>query len=282
MPDLESLEIYASYRKSPYLSVKHSSYFQVYEELLSRFKNRPITFVEVGILHGGSLFMWRDYLGPEARIIGIDVDPVARRWESSGFEIHIGDQGDPRFWDGFFSAVGDVDVLLDDGGHFNDQQIVTAHGCIPHIRDGGMLIVEDTHASYLEFYRNPSRFSFINFSKEMIDRINSRCAVLHKSDDVYKNAVYSMGIYESIVCFNIDRGKCFVSSHTSNEGRPLGAQEFSKPEPDAVLDLQNALRQRLSFLKWIAPLRAAQRFAFDAWLSLRARIGARKLKKYFL
>jgi hypothetical protein len=29
---MQTLEIYKSYQKSPYLSVKHSSYFQVYEE----------------------------------------------------------------------------------------------------------------------------------------------------------------------------------------------------------------------------------------------------------
>jgi hypothetical protein len=110
-----------------------------------------------------------------------------------------------RFWDGFFSAVGDVDVVLDDGGHTNEQQIITAHNCIPHIKNGGRLIVEDTRTSYLQSFWNPSRYSFINYSKRMVDRINCRFRDLHLSDDAYKNAVYSMGVHESIVCFNIDR-----------------------------------------------------------------------------
>src|SRR5262245_9451744 len=191
---LESLEIYASYKRSKHLSMKCTSYFQVYEELFSRFRNTKVTFVEIGIHHGGSLFMWRDYFGPEARIIGIDINPLSKRWESAGFEIHIGDQGDPRFWDDFFSRVGDVDVILDDGGHTNQHQIVTVHHCIPHIRNNGMLIIEDTVTSYLKMFGNPSRYSFINYAKRMIDRINSRSRNLPPSDLAW--AVYSMSVYD--------------------------------------------------------------------------------------
>lgn len=280
---LETLDIYASYRKSPYLSVKYSSYFQVYEELFSRYRNKPTTFVEVGVLNGGSLFMWRDYFGPEARIIGIDFNPFARKWEGSGFEIHIGNQGDPRFWEGFFSAVGEVDVVLDDGGHTNEQQIVTAHRCIPHIRNGGMLIVEDTGTSYLKAYGNPSRYSFINYSKKMIDRINLRSSALERSDDTCKSTVYSMAVYESMVCFNIDRRKCFIGTNTSNDGSSFGAEDFSRQAAHAgrVMDLRNRLSRKFSHLKRFPAVRLAQRFVFNAYFSLRARFRARELRKYF-
>ena len=33
---------------SPYQSVKHSSYFQVYDDLFSKYVGRDITFVEIG------------------------------------------------------------------------------------------------------------------------------------------------------------------------------------------------------------------------------------------
>ena len=120
-PRLQDLEIYNSYLASPYLSLKHSAYFQVYEELLSKYRNKKITFVEVGVLNGGSLFMWRDFFGPEARIIGVDFNPLAKRWEEDGFEIFIGSQSSPDFWRVFFSSIGMVDVLLGDGGHTNEQ-----------------------------------------------------------------------------------------------------------------------------------------------------------------
>ena len=51
------LELFQIFNEVPYLSVKHDSYFQVYEELLRPYVGRPTTFVEIGIFHGGSLFM---------------------------------------------------------------------------------------------------------------------------------------------------------------------------------------------------------------------------------
>jgi hypothetical protein len=223
---LQELDIYRCYKRSKYLSLKHSSYFHVYEELLAKYRGKEITFVEVGVLNGGSLFMWREYFGPAARIIGIDVNPDAKKWEKDNFEIFLGSQSDEKFWDQLFSAVGDVDVVLDDGGHTNEQQIITAERCIPHIKDGGMLIVEDTHTSYLTNFGNPSKYSFISYVKTLIDGINSRFPAVKVSDTSLNKAVSSVGIYESIVCFQVDRTKCFVSSPTSNMGISSNAGDF--------------------------------------------------------
>ena len=87
-----------SFFKSPYKSIKYSSYFNTYENLFSNFINKKITFIEIGVLNGGSLFMWKDYLGENASIIGIDNNPEALRWKKYVFEIFIGDQADPVFW----------------------------------------------------------------------------------------------------------------------------------------------------------------------------------------
>jgi hypothetical protein len=225
-PETSSLDVFDSYQNSPYLSIKHSSYFQVYEELLQIYRNKPIIFVEVGVLNGGSLFMWRKYLGSQARIIGIDFNPLAKRWEKEGFEIHIGNQADPLFWTEFFAKVGPVDVLLDDGGHTNEQQIITTLACIPMIKDGGMLIVEDVHASYMRQFSNPSKHSFIEYCKYLVDVINSRFPNVIAIKNPLKEMVYSICFFESIVSFKIDRKKCFQSSPTSNNGISLDAQDF--------------------------------------------------------
>ena len=46
--------------------------------------------------------MWRDWLGKDARIIGIDLDPNAKKLEKYGFEIFIGDQASTDFLGKFF------------------------------------------------------------------------------------------------------------------------------------------------------------------------------------
>ena len=66
------------YDSVPYLSIKYDTYFPAYEALFQKYVGREITIVEVGVFSGGSLFMWREFFGPKARIIGIDLNPDAR------------------------------------------------------------------------------------------------------------------------------------------------------------------------------------------------------------
>jgi hypothetical protein len=98
--------------------------------------------------------MWREFLGSDARIIGIDLNPNAMNLTNDGFEIYIGNQANPSFWKELFAYIGPVDVVLDDGGHTYEQQVITAHECIPNINDGGMLIIEDTHTNHFQDYGN--------------------------------------------------------------------------------------------------------------------------------
>ena len=112
------------FNQSEYYALKYKNYFPIYEKLFSKFKGKKITFIEIGVLSGGSLFMWRKFFGDQARIIGIELNPAAKRFEKDGFEIHIGNQSDENFWKDFFQKVGEVDIILDDGGHTNFQQIL--------------------------------------------------------------------------------------------------------------------------------------------------------------
>ena len=41
--------------------------------------------------------MWKNYFGNDARIIGIELNPEAKKFEKEGFEIFIGNQSDENF-----------------------------------------------------------------------------------------------------------------------------------------------------------------------------------------
>lgn len=288
-PAWQTLAIYQSYLRSPYLSIKHSSYFQVYEELLAPYRGQAITFVEVGVLNGGSLFMWRDYFGPQARIIGVDLNPGAKKWEADGFEIWIGSQSSPAFWQDFFSAVGPIDVLLDDGGHTNDQQIVTCHHSFSQVRDGGLVIIEDTHASYMRAFGNPSPYSFMNYVAFLSAEIHRRFPALHglskESFIAHSPAanIYAIDIYESIVAFRIDRTKCFISESTSNEGVTQAADDFRYADTamGTLYRVQRYLMTRLAFLNRYPHLRQAAKTLYTLPFVWHAKWQSRKLKRYF-
>lgn len=218
--------LHAAYSESDFLSIKYDTYFPVYERLLGGFREKEIILVEVGVFQGGSLFMWREFLGKKARIIGIDLNPGARVWEEYGFEIHIGDQASEGFWNEFFSKIGKVDIVIDDGGHTNRQQIVTTHCAVANIKDGGLLIVEDVHTNYFREFGNPSRYSFLNFTFRVIDSVNSRSHAMRRLRRIYSDRVYSIQFYESIVAFEIDSSLCKQSVPTSNYGESRGLKDF--------------------------------------------------------
>jgi hypothetical protein len=220
-------KIKKSFLKSPLYSTKFEKYFEIYENLFRKYVNKKITFVEVGVAMGGSLFMWRNYFGKKANIIGIDLNPEAKKLSKFGFNIVIGDQSDKIFWKNFYSKIGKIDILLDDGGHTNIQQISTLANSVNNINDGGMIVVEDTQTSYMKKgFNNPSSNSFINYSKYAIDSIHRRSPMLNFQQNIYSNKVYSIYYYESLVAFNIDSSKCEKNKIVSNKKEEIYFSDY--------------------------------------------------------
>ena len=133
-----------SFKLSPKYSIKWNNYFEIYENLFKRFQKKKITLVEVGIGNGGSLFMWQDYFGPKANIIGVELNPDAKKLEKNGFKIFIGDQSNPDFWKKFYKKVGKIDILIDDGGHTNLQQITTLMEAIKNVIRVNLVVIENS------------------------------------------------------------------------------------------------------------------------------------------
>ncbi|MBT6231169.1 MAG: class I SAM-dependent methyltransferase [Candidatus Scalindua sp.] len=223
MNNRKLIEIFLS---TPKLSIKNSSYFEIYESVFNSYIGKPITFMEIGVFNGGSLHMWKEYFGDAARIIGVDLNPIALELEKDGFEVYIGDQESKDFWQELKRKVGNVDIILDDGGHKNGQQIATLFNGVDLVKNGGIIAIEDTHTSYFRRFGNPSRFSFINYSKKIVDVMNSRFQFVRPKKSKFYNYVWSINYFESIVIFNIDKSKCITSSPISNQGESIGAIDF--------------------------------------------------------
>ena len=149
----------AFYASSRY-SLKVSSYFAIYDRLLRKYQDvGPVSLVEFGVLHGGSLHMWRHIFGPEARIIGIDLNPDAKRHEADGFEIFIIDQEDRAALTSVFERIGNVDIVIDDGAHTNPACVFSLLSASNYINPGGIHIVEDVHTSFNPSFGNPAETS---------------------------------------------------------------------------------------------------------------------------
>lgn len=218
MKDFRQLEIFNLFKNSKYRSLKWEKYFYIYDYLFSKYKDKKITFVEIGILDGGSLEIWKKFFGNQARIIGIDLNPECKKFETQDYEVFVGSQSDPIFWKNFFLKVGKIDILLDDGGHTNDQQIITLMNCIKHINNGGLHVTEDTHTSYMKDYGNPTKYSFINFIKKTIDDINFTFPKLNNFQISLNKFIYSIEVFESIIALKIDKDLCHQNKIIENDG----------------------------------------------------------------
>lgn len=155
--------------------IKMAHYLPIYDRILGAAQGRDASFLEIGVYKGGSVRMWRDFFGPASRLTFIDIDPACKALELPGTEIRIGDQADADFLERLAADRGPFDFVVDDGGHMMNQQTASFRALWPHLKDGGLYIVEDVHTSYWPGFGGGLRApgSFVEFAKDLIDRMHS-------------------------------------------------------------------------------------------------------------
>jgi len=185
---------------------KWMHYFDIYDHHFAPYRKKPVTIVEFGVSHGGSLQMWKSYFGRKARIIGVDIDPRCKELVEDRVEVVIGDQEDRDFLRTLRERVGPIDILIEDGGHTMNQQIATFEEMWPGVRDGGIYLVEDLHTSYWPKYEGGYERSgtFIEYAKHLIDQQNAWHSKEKErfAPDKYTKTIRGMHVYDSVIVFD--------------------------------------------------------------------------------
>jgi hypothetical protein len=212
---------------------KWNHYIEIYDRHFSSFRGKEIVFVEIGVAHGGSLQMWREYFGEKARLIGIDINSECKKFEEGNTEIIIGSQEDSNFLESLKNSLPAIDIFIDDGGHTMKQQILTFKYLYDKVKLGGFYLCEDLHTSYWYEYGGglKSKKSFIEFSKNLIDNVHgwylSKRQKLKRLNS-FTRTIYCLHFYDSILVIekkqidepkNIVRGKEQLSYHYADVGQ---------------------------------------------------------------
>jgi cephalosporin hydroxylase len=182
---------------------KWHHYFEIYHRHFRSFRGRSPVVLEIGVFQGGSLQMWREYFGPGAQIVGIDVDPRCKQFEEAQIRVLIGDQADRAFLAGVKRQLPRIDIVIDDGGHFMNQQIASFEELYPHLQPRGIYLCEDNHTSYVQSYgggyREPG--TFIEYSKGLIDRLHAWYSEQPESFgvDELTRSTYALHFYDSVL-----------------------------------------------------------------------------------
>ncbi len=178
-------------------------YFDIYERHLSRFRGKAPVMIEIGVLGGGSLAMWKEYFGEGCRIIGIDIDPSCKAHEGEGIEVFIGSQDDPDLIASIFAKYPRVDIVLDDGSHIMRHMIGSFSLMYDRVDANGVYIVEDTHTCYMGEYGGGLRRdgSFMEFVKGKLDEINAVHTLGAVPVSTFTRSTDSVTCYDSVVAF---------------------------------------------------------------------------------
>jgi hypothetical protein len=171
-------------------------YFPVYESHLNRFINRSVSVLEIGVLDGGSLSMWRNYLGPHSQIIGIDINPEAKQHEDFQIIVEIGDQSDTNFLTTLYEKYGPFDIIIDDGSHKQSDVIGTFNHFKDKMPQNSVYIIEDTHTADISSYQDSESDIF-----EYLYPISRGLSARYAGDDlsVMGSALSSVNFYDSII-----------------------------------------------------------------------------------
>ena len=153
---------------------KWEHYIAEYDERLSKFRNKNVSLLEVGVQNGGSLQLWKKYFGNSALIHGIDIDiNVCKMDLGDGIHTFCFDITNETAW-ADHSRSYSYDIIIDDGSHLNPDVINFFKRAFPLVKPGGWFIVEDVLTSYWTTfgggYQNPN--SMIEFFKSLVEIVN--------------------------------------------------------------------------------------------------------------
>jgi len=158
------------------VSDKWELYFSVYDLYFSKYKNKNINLLEIGIQNGGSLDVWANYFKHANSIVGSDIDLKCKnlQFKSRKIKLVIGDINKKPILKQITDLSHGFDIIIDDASHKSQDINNTFLNLYPHLKPGGIYLIEDLHCSYWKNYGGGllEKQSSIDFLKLFVDVIN--------------------------------------------------------------------------------------------------------------
>lgn len=157
----------------------HQGFMPLYQKYLP-YRSDPILLVELGVDQGKSLVMWAKHFNNKATlIVGVDndlsrIDNVP--WPATIRVVEC-DQADGNVAKAIAATHGKINILVDDASHEGPKTAESFEVWWPHVRPGGLYVVEDTHCSYnTDHYASAGKpgtpYTMMEFLKMLADDVN--------------------------------------------------------------------------------------------------------------
>ena len=159
--------------------IRHHGYHRFYWRYLPAAR-RGVRIFEIGVgREGGSVSMWRK-LYPEATIVVLEHPTgIGERFTTSDPRVVVvrGDQADAATLREC-AEHGPFDLIVDDGSHFPEHQMLAFETLFAAVKPGGVFIIEDIETSYWpvghQLYGNymTGETNVVESFKRIADRVN--------------------------------------------------------------------------------------------------------------
>ena len=169
-PDNMSLDRLGILHGTDKASTVHG-FLETYEQFFEPLRHKPLCLLEIGVKDGASVRTWADYF-PQARIVGLDFNPKTAAQATDRITIEIGDQSDRAVLLGLCQRYGPFDIVIEDGSHLWQHQILGLETLFEHVKPGGYYVMEDIHTSFgepAERYHGGAAFSAVDYLQRLAE-----------------------------------------------------------------------------------------------------------------
>jgi hypothetical protein len=135
-----------------------------YEQEFKKYKDKPISLLEIGVHIGGSLYLWGKYF-QNGTVLGLDIeDKVRDKWKVlPNTQYQIKNAYDQSVVD----SLPNFDIIIDDGPHTLLSQVECIKKYLPKLNDNGVMVIEDVQdISHFEILKQ-------NIPKELHENITT-------------------------------------------------------------------------------------------------------------
>jgi hypothetical protein len=132
--------------------------------------------LEIGVQNGGSLDIWGQYFSAAEKIIGCDIDIRCAdlQYGDPRIVVIVADANSDECEQKILAQAREFQIIIDDGSHKSSDIGRSFARYFRHLKDGGIYVVEDLHASYWEEFEGGLHHpgSAMAFLKRLADIIH--------------------------------------------------------------------------------------------------------------
>lgn len=139
----------------------------IYNTIFSPIKDTTRNLLEIGIYHGDSIILWRDYF-TNADVSCVDINKCERLSSQDRiFPFYTN-----AYSNEFLNSIKDnfYDIVIDDGPHTFDSMVFFLSNYLNKVKDGGFLILEDI----IDSSWTPKLASLIDTTKNSMEIFDMR------------------------------------------------------------------------------------------------------------